>query len=121
MNQSMCTLSIRLTGSRCGIDVAAAAILAAKFLVLPVPFAALLPAYLTRLGRKQRNLVPTLCVGTHGWTLCVHTMQYAKGDAERRNLRPHAERGHEEARACEKCGLARVTLRPPFFHDRNTP
>ena len=37
-----------------------------------------------------QHLVPTLRVGTHAGTLCVPTL-----DAERPDLRSHAERGNE--------------------------
>jgi len=36
------------------------------------------------------HLVPTLCVGTPLWTLCVHS-----SDAERRGFRSYAERRNE--------------------------
>ncbi|RXE53845.1 hypothetical protein B4O85_03085 [Pseudomonas azotoformans] len=34
-------------------------------------------------------IVPTLCVGTPPWTLCVHS------DAERHGIHSHAERGND--------------------------
>ncbi len=40
-------------------------------------------------GREQHNLVPTLCVGTHRRTLCVHRA------AERPRNHSHAEPGNE--------------------------
>src|SRR5262249_23950762 len=61
-------------------------------------------------------LVPTLCVGTHVWTLCVLYRTYLNAppwpgrDAERPGSHPHAERGDEEVipHATWASGMARI-------------
>ncbi|MRU50277.1 rplA family protein [Pseudomonas gessardii] len=40
-------------------------------------------------------IVPTLCVGTPPWTLCVRS-----GDAERHWMHSHAERGNDHHHNC---------------------
>ncbi|AUO22023.1 rplA family protein [Pseudomonas sp. GP01-A8] len=41
-------------------------------------------------------IVPTLCVGTPPWTLCVRS---ERCDAERHWMHSHAERGNDLSRA----------------------
>ncbi len=68
-----------------------------------------------RTVRAWGHLVPTLCVGTHVWTLCVPSCNTSRQpltasgsrafrDAERPDVRSHAERGNEE-HGCTQVGL----------------
>ncbi|OPA97049.1 hypothetical protein BFW87_08700 [Pseudomonas fluorescens] len=45
-----------------------------------------------RLIVRDSLIVPTLCVGTPPWTLCVRSW-----DAERPGMHSHAERGNDHA------------------------
>ncbi|PKH77486.1 hypothetical protein CXF97_25865 [Pseudomonas sp. Choline-02u-1] len=55
----------------------------------------LLDLWQSRVRRKFRVwlIVPTLCVGTPQWTLCVRSW-----DAERPGLHSHAERGNDRSK-----------------------
>ena len=66
----------------------------------------------------MKFLVPTLCVGTHVWTLCVPSGCHRGGrDAERPDVRSHAERGNERS---SRFGLGSIPLAGITWRRRDT-